>query len=42
MENIRNQIYDKTKLTVSCGVGANKLLAKMASQMNKPNGLFIL
>jgi nucleotidyltransferase/DNA polymerase involved in DNA repair len=31
MQNIRNEILEKTKLTVSCGVGANKMLAKMAS-----------
>ena len=35
---IRQKIFDQTKLTVSCGIGANKIIAKMASEENKPNG----
>jgi nucleotidyltransferase/DNA polymerase involved in DNA repair len=31
MADIRENIYRKSGLTVSCGVGANKMLAKMAS-----------
>jgi nucleotidyltransferase/DNA polymerase involved in DNA repair len=31
ISNIRENIYKRTGLTVSCGVGANKMLAKMAS-----------
>jgi nucleotidyltransferase/DNA polymerase involved in DNA repair len=31
ISNIRDNIFQKTGLTVSCGVGANKMLAKMAS-----------
>src|SRR5436853_7816833 len=35
---IRNMIFQKTKLTSSAGIGPNKLVAKIASEMNKPNG----
>lgn len=35
---IRDTIFQKTKLTSSAGVGPNKLIAKIASAMNKPNG----
>ena len=34
---IRKLIYDKTKLTGSCGVGCNRLLAKVCADYNKPN-----
>jgi DNA polymerase kappa len=42
IQDIRKQIFDATGLTVSCGVGANKMLAKMASEERKPNDQFIL
>lgn len=35
---IRDLIFQKTKLTASAGIGPNKLIAKIASDMNKPNG----
>lgn len=35
---IRNMIRQKTKLTSSAGIGPNKLIAKIASEINKPNG----
>src|SRR5438270_4250017 len=35
---IRDLILQKTKLTSSAGVGPNKLIAKIASAMRKPNG----
>jgi DNA polymerase IV len=35
---IRDMIFQKTKLTSSAGVGPNKLIAKIASATNKPNG----
>jgi DNA polymerase-4 len=35
---IRDLIFQKTKLTASAGIGPNKLVAKIASDMNKPNG----
>src|SRR4029077_7458651 len=37
---IRNLIYQTTHLTASAGVGPNKLVAKIASEMKKPNGQF--
>jgi DNA polymerase IV len=41
-EKIKTGIYEKTGLTCSIGIAPNKLLAKIASDMNKPNGLTIL
>src|SRR5205823_6594798 len=37
---IRGTIFRKTKLTSSAGIGPNKLIAKIASDINKPNGQF--
>jgi len=37
---IRKAILQETKLTASAGIGPNKLIAKIASEMNKPNGQF--
>ncbi len=39
---IQKAIFDKTGLTCSIGVAPNKLLAKMASEFNKPNGISIV
>ena len=39
---IKAGIKEKTGLTCSIGIGANKLLAKIASDMQKPDGLTIL
>ena len=35
---IRADIKDKTKMTASCGIACNKMLAKICSDMNKPDG----
>lgn len=35
---IRAQIYEETKLTASAGISSNKLIAKIASDWQKPNG----
>ena len=39
---IQKTITDATGLTCSIGVAPNKLLAKMASEFNKPNGISIV
>ena len=39
---IKTGIKEKTGLTCSAGIAANKLLAKIASDMQKPDGLTIL
>ena len=37
---IRERILEETGLTASAGIAGNKLLAKIASDMNKPNGQY--
>lgn len=39
---IKDKIFKKTGLTASAGVSYNKFLAKVASDINKPNGIFII
>lgn len=39
---IQDAIMDELKLPISIGVGPNKFLAKMASDMKKPNGITVL
>jgi len=39
---IQKTIFQETGLTCSVGVAPNKLLAKMASEFNKPNGIAIV
>jgi DNA polymerase-4 len=41
-EHLRQEIYQQTGITVSAGVAPNKYLAKIASDWNKPDGLFVL
>lgn len=37
---MRQEVFKETNLTCSVGIGSNKLIAKIASSMAKPNGLF--
>jgi len=39
---IKEQIQRTTQLTASAGISYNKFLAKMASDVKKPNGLFVI
>ena len=39
---IQKAIFEKTRLTCSIGIAPNKLLAKMASEFNKPNGISVV
>jgi DNA polymerase IV (DinB-like DNA polymerase) len=41
-KQIKAEIKDKTQLTCSIGVGPNKLIAKVASDYQKPDGLTIV
>lgn len=41
-QEIRQKVKDQLKLTVSAGVAANKFLAKVASDWNKPDGIFVV
>lgn len=42
-QDIRKKIFERTKgLTASAGIAPNKLLAKIASDYNKPNGQFTI
>lgn len=39
---MRRQVHERTNITVSAGIAANAKLAKICSNINKPNGQFIL
>lgn len=39
---IKNDIFEKTQLTASAGVSFNKFLAKIASDLDKPNGIAVI
>lgn len=41
-EKIKDEVRKATGLSCSCGLARNKLLAKLASRMNKPDGLAII
>lgn len=42
VSKLRSEIHEKTHITVSAGIAANARLAKICSNMNKPNGQFVL
>ncbi len=39
---IKQEIWQKERLTASIGIGPNKLIAKIASDQNKPDGLTVI
>lgn len=41
-KEIRQKIFETTRLTASAGISINKFLAKIASDYQKPNGLFVI
>ena len=41
-QKIRQRIYEATELTVSVGIGPNRLIAKLASEAGKPDGLTVI
>ena len=41
-QKIKEEIYQSTKLTSSCGIACNKMLSKMCSSVNKPDGITYL
>ncbi|KAI2615978.1 DNA/RNA polymerase [Hypoxylon sp. NC1633] len=42
VQQMRDEIHQLTHITVSAGIAANAKLAKICSNMNKPNGQFVL
>lgn len=41
-KQIKDKIFEETKLTASAGVSYNKFLAKIASDYRKPNGIYVI
>jgi len=41
-KKLKDEIFAKEKLTSTAGIGQNKLIAKIASDKGKPNGLLII
>ncbi|OAR00973.1 hypothetical protein LLEC1_02068 [Akanthomyces lecanii] len=42
VDQLRKEVHEKTNITVSAGIAANSKLAKICSNLNKPNGQYVL
>ncbi|RLN36842.1 hypothetical protein BBJ28_00004596 [Nothophytophthora sp. Chile5] len=42
VRELRQKIFERTQLTASAGIAANAMIAKICSDMNKPNGQYAL
>lgn len=42
VQQLRDEVYEKCKITISAGIAANAKLAKICSNKNKPNGQWLL
>lgn len=42
VNDIRKRVFDETKLTISAGISCNTMLAKVCTDINKPNGQFMV
>lgn len=42
VSQMRRQVHERTNITVSAGIAANAKLAKICSNINKPNGQYLL
>ncbi|RGP72766.1 DNA polymerase kappa subunit [Fusarium sporotrichioides] len=42
VEQMRREVHQKTNITISAGIAANAKLAKICSNVNKPNGQYVL
>jgi len=41
--SIQKEVYDNTNgLTCSIGISCNRMLSKICSDINKPNGIYVL
>lgn len=41
-KKLKTEVFEKTGLTISVGIAANRFIAKMASDYNKPDGLCVV
>ena len=42
VQQLRREVHEETKITISAGIAANAKLAKICSNKNKPNGQYLL
>lgn len=42
VQEVRAKVFEKTQLTCSAGIAPNKMLAKICSDINKPNNQYLL